>query len=138
MRVKLRDIAEQASKDPKEALFQAVGSLDDIEVFHNLVLVATYVPPDRSPGGILYADRKLDEDRFQGKVGLVLKVGPLAFKDEGHIQFGGVKVERGDWVVAKFSDGWELFHGEGSTGASVRLFQDSHIRGRVKDPSTVY
>jgi hypothetical protein len=140
MRLKLRDVAQAAHADPKKALFDAVGNLDDLEVFHNQVLVATYVPPDRSAGGILYSDRKLDEDRFQGKCGLVLKVGPLAFVDDGHIKFGGVKIERGDWVVAKFSEGWEIFKGEAgaSDGASVRMFEDSHIRGRVKDPSAIY
>ena len=39
VRAKLRDIAAQA--DPKRALLDAVVDMTGIDVFHNLVLVAT-------------------------------------------------------------------------------------------------
>lgn len=147
MRVDLRAITEAAAFDPAKALLDAVGDLGDIEVFHNLVLVATYIAPPqvmKGPGGervLLHRpDNSLAEDRFQGKAALVLKVGPLAFKDEGAIKFGGIMVKPGDWVVVKPSDGLEMFKGAigSSKGASVRLFEDAYIRGRVKDPSAIY
>jgi co-chaperonin GroES (HSP10) len=140
MRVKLRDIAQAAVNDPKKALFDALGSLDDIDIFHNLVLVATYIEPEITAGGIIMPDRRLEENRFQGKCALVLKCGPLAFEDEAHIKFGGVKLKRGDWVIVRPSDGFELFKGEAgaSDGVSVRLFEDAHIKGRVVDPSAIY
>lgn len=140
MHVNLRDIAQKSARDPKQALIDAVGALDDFEVFHNLVLVATYVEPEKTPGGIIKTDRTLQESRFQGKCALVLKVGPLAFQDDGAIKFGGVVLKEGDWVVVRPSEGLELFKGAagGSKGASVRLFEDAHIKGRVKDPSAIY
>lgn len=145
MRVNLRQISEAAAYDPKKALLTAVGNLDDIEVFHNLVLAATYIAPPRmmkGPNGedvpFYSTDRTLTEDRFQGKVFLVLQTGPTAFQDASGVTFGGKAVKPGDWVVARPSDGMELFKGDGKEGGTVRLFEDVHIKGRVSDPSVIY
>src|SRR4051812_15463884 len=102
MRVNLRTLSEAAAADPAKPLIAAAGDLSDYEIFHNLVLVATYIPPPKSlgkdPSGkeiILHkADNSLAEDRFQGKVGLVLKFGPMAFEDDAATKFGGVKVKK--------------------------------------------
>lgn len=140
MRVKLRDIAAQASQSPSQPLIDAAGNLDDYEVFHNLVLVATYIAPEKV-GSIYMPDRKIDEDRFQGKVGLVLKVGPQAFVDDGRNTYGGVKVEPGDWVLYRPSDGQELFIRDRralNDGIACRLIEDVFIKGRVAKPDLVY
>src|SRR5713226_4533687 len=131
MRVKLRDIAQAAAIDPRQALRDALGSnVDDIEVFHNLVLVATYIEPEQTPGGIYKPDRTLAENRFQGKCALVLKCGPLAFQDCAVAQFGGVVIEPGDWVFVRPNDGLEMFLGcpQASDGVSCRLFEDVNIK----------
>jgi co-chaperonin GroES (HSP10) len=140
VRAKLREVAERASFDPKQALIESLGSIDAIEVFHNLVLVATYIEPDKTPGGIIKPDRTLAENRFQGKCALVLKCGPQAFQDDSVQKFGGVKVEAGDWVIVRPSDGFELFKVDGgaSTGTCCRLFNDVNIMGRVSDPALIY
>ena len=140
MRVRLRDIAVAATTDPKQALLDAVGDLSGVDVFHNLVLVATYIEPEKTAGGIIKPDRTLMESRFQGKCALVLKKGPMAFVDEGYIKFGGKTVEAGDWVIVNPSDGFEMFKGAAgsSDGGSVRLFEDAKIKGRIDDPATVY
>jgi co-chaperonin GroES (HSP10) len=138
MRATLREIAVQA--DPKKALLGALGDMSDWEIFHNLVMVATYIEPEKTPGGIIKPDNTLLENRFQGKVGLVIKLGPLAFKDDNIAKFGGVDVEVGDWVFYSASDGFELYSVEHqkSTGTCCRLFEDTRIKGRVADPSLVY
>ena len=141
MRVNLRDIAQASQHDPKKALLDAVGdAVDAFEVFHNLVLVATYIEPEKTAGGIIKPDKSIQENRYQGKAALVLKIGPRAFVDQPpHILFGGVKVEPGDWVMVRPSDGMEMFLGSAERGgASVRLFEDSHIKGRVTDPTVIY
>lgn len=141
MRANLREIARAAENDPKQAIMDAVGDLDDYECFHNLVLVATYIGPEKTKGGIILADRSIAENRFQGKVGLVLKVGPLAFKDDNIAKFGGVTVSPGDWVVYRPSDGIEHFVKDSRTvndGVPCRLIEDAHIKGRVSDPAAVY
>lgn len=141
MRVNLRAIAQAANSDPKEALLKAAGPLTDYEVFHNLVLIATYVPPEKI-GSIIMPDRSMQEARFQGKIGLVLKCGPLAFKDDDVAKFGGVQIERGDWIIYRPSDADELFikdwTGLANDGMSCRLISDGLIKGRVTKPELIY
>ncbi len=148
MKVSLRALSEAAAHDPAAPLLEAAGDLSDYEVFHNLVLVATYIAPPRmlkGPNGEniqLHApDNALAEDRFQGKVGLVLKVGPTAFQDDSVAKFGGVTVKPGDWVMYRPSDGFELFirdRRRTNEGLSCRLVEDVFIRGRASDPSLIY
>lgn len=148
MRVNLRALAEQATHDPAKPLIDAAGDLSDYEVFHNLVLVATYVPPPKvfkGPDGediqFHTSDNTLAEDRFQGKVGLVLKIGPTAFKDDSVAKFGGVDLMPFQWVMYRPSDGTELFirdRRKSNEGLSCRLIEDVFVRGRVSDPSLIY
>lgn len=140
MRAKLREIAEAAGRDPKQALIDAVGDIGGIEMYHNLVLVATYIEPEMTAGGIIKPDRTLAENRFQGKCALVLKLGPLAFKDDNIARFGGMKPEIHDWVVVRPSDGIELFKvdASGSAGTSCRIFEDVAIKARLSDPGLIY
>lgn len=148
MKVDLRRIAEAAAFDPAKPLWDAAGDLSDYEVFHNLVLVATYIAPPKVIKGhdgkdIVFhrTDKAHDEDRFQGKVGLVLRTGPVAFLDDAVAKFGGITVKPGDWVVYRPSDGHELFirdRSKSNEGLSCRVIEDTFIRGRVKDPSLIY
>ncbi len=148
MRVNLRELADAASTDPAAPLLAAAGDLSDYEVFHNLALVATYVPPpkiikrDDGTDYVLHeADNTQAENRYQGKIGLVLKVGPTSFLDDSIAKFGGVKIQPGDWVIYRPSDGHELFirdRRKFNEGLSCRLIEDTFIRGRVTDPSLIY
>ena len=136
MRAKLREIA--AAANPKQALLDAVGDMSGVDVFHNLVLVATYIEPEMTAGGIIKPDRALIDNRFQGKAFLVLKKGPLAFKDDTVAKFGGMTVEEGDWVMARPSDGLEFFIVTGGEGVCCRLYEDVNIKARIADPELVY
>jgi hypothetical protein len=148
MKLNLRQLAEAAAHDPAKPLWDAAGDLGDYEVFHNLILIATYVPPlkvMKGPNGedIVFheTDRAQEENRFQGKIGLVLKTGPIAFQDDGVAKFGGITVKPGDWVVYRPSDGYELYirdRRKMNEGLSCRLIEDTFVRGRVKDPSLIY
>jgi hypothetical protein len=57
--------------EPAKVLTDELGSLDDIQVFNNEVLVAIYVRPEKTNSGIILPGQTRDEDRHQGKVGLV-------------------------------------------------------------------
>jgi co-chaperonin GroES (HSP10) len=143
MRADLRSIAEAATHDPKSALLDAAGDLTDYQVAGNLVLVATYIQPEKTKGGILLPDGSLAEDRFQGKVGLVLKTGPAAFVNEPKlgINFYGLKFESGEWVIYRPSDGMELFirdRRQVNVGLPCRLIEDSLLKAGVSDPSLIY
>lgn len=143
---KLAEIAEKVGRgvDPAEAILVTIepSYLRDYEPFHNLLLVATYVRSDKSVGGVILGGaRTRDEDRFQGGTGLVLKVGPAAFKDDAVNKFYGLTVKPGDWVHYRASDAREFFFVDpktGMDGTSVRLIEDVHIKGRVKEPESVY
>lgn len=119
--------------DPKAAIKKAVGDLSGLEVMFNQVLVATYFRPEKTSGGIIRPTSNVEEDRFQGKVGLVIKVGPTAFKDD-EIDYAGQTVEVGDWVAYRVGDGWEMT----LNGTPCRLISDLNIRLKVSDPELIF
>lgn len=123
----------QAS-DPKKAILREVGDLSDIDVFHNHLLVGTYIENERTAGGIIKPDKTIGESRYQGKVGLVLKRGPQAFVDDASVKFHGQNVKVGDWIIFRFADAWEIF----IRGVSVRFLFDTDVKAVVSDPSIIY
>lgn len=58
--------------------------LDGIRIGGQDILVGIYEPAKgaRTSGGIILPDKTRDEYRWQGVTGLVLKIGPLAYKTE--------------------------------------------------------
>ena len=92
--------------DPREVVLKKVGTLEGIEVFGNDILVAIYKRPEKTKSGIILTQNTLSEDVHQGKVGLVLKMGPTAYVDEDGSKFRDIK--EGDWVVFRPSDGWRV------------------------------
>jgi len=133
--VKMREIAE-SSHDPKRVLMEAIGkqTLQDQTVLHSQVLVAGYIQPAKSKGGIFKPDTIIEEDRYQGNVGLVIALGKGAFKDDGVAQFHGDKLEIGDWVMYQPADGIGLFINQ----VPCRLFQDTRILMKVTNPEIYY
>jgi co-chaperonin GroES (HSP10) len=124
----------QHDTDPREALLAKIGDLSDIEIFQNKVLVAIYQRPKVTAGGIHLTDDALDEDLHQGKVALVVAVGPQAFKPDpdGRWTFPDVKV--GDWVFFRVSDGWNTsIH-----RVPCRMLDDTQVRGRTQHPDQVW
>lgn len=131
---KLMQISE--SHDAKEALITALGSaLDKIKVFGPQVLVATYIAPTKTKGGILRPQGNITEDLYMGILGLVVKKGPLAFQDDKDlkIEWKGQDVKIHEWCIFRFSSAWE-FH---LNGVSVRLIEDRDIRAVVDDPEVI-
>lgn len=135
---KIREIASRSADDPKQAILDQLPDISGLEIFHNQVMVATYVRPEKTAGGIYLTDKALQEDRFQGKVGLVVKLGPLAFKDDGHFKFGGKELNEGDWVFFRPADGMEFFSKDKTGAVSCRIFEDTQIKGRVSDPALLW
>lgn len=122
------------SKDPKQGLLDAVGDVGNYDIFHNQILVAVYVRPNITAGGILLTDNTLKEDEYQGKVGLVVKVGPTAFLDSQEDDFQGQQVFPGDWVVFRTGDGWALTIRD----TACRILTDRTIRMRIKEPGDIF
>lgn len=122
------------AKDPKAAMWEAIGDLSGIKLLYNQLLIGTYIRPERTAGGLIRPDTNVDEDQFQGKVGLVLRKGPQAFQDDGGQVFEGQNVSEGDWVVYKIFDGWALT----LNGVPCRMVQDVHIKMIIKDPNILF
>ena len=122
------------ASDPKQALFDAVGNLDGFDIFHNQILVAVYVRSNITAGGIIRPDDNIKEDEYQGKVGLVVKVGPTAFLDSQDDDFHGQNVSVGDWVVFRTGDGWQLTIRE----TACRILTDRTVRMRIKNPGDIF
>lgn len=121
---------------PKEEIKKAIGSLEGIEIFHNQVLVAVYIRPEKTKGGIIrpdYTGGTRDEDKWQGKVGLIVKTGPEAFNDPTGTWFKGVTLGLDDWIIMRAGDGWSIV----INGVLCRILDDTVIRGKVDDPEKV-
>jgi len=120
-------------EDPKQKLLEQLGDISDIELFHNQVLLAVYLRPEKTKSGLILTQGHLDEDRYQSKVGLLIKRGPLAFEQDGN-WFTGMTFNDHDWLIFRPSDGWSIT----VNGVLCRIFDDISIKGRAPHPDSVY
>ena len=79
-------------------------------------------------------DKYRDEDKYQSKVGMVVKLGDLAFDDPTDAWFKGVNVGMNDWVVYRPSDGWSI----NINGVDCRVLDDVNARMRIPTPDMVW
>lgn len=120
--------------DPKQKLLEDIGDISNVEIFNNQILVAVYIRPNKTKSGIYLSDQSREEDKVQGKVGLVVKKGPSAFVDEANEWFKDVSVEVNDWVVFRPSDGWGIT----VNNVLCRMIDDTAVRGKVDVPDRVW
>lgn len=123
-----------AGADPRADIHKAIGSLDGVELFHNQVLAAIYIRPEKTKGGIILTQNTRGEDIYQSKVGLVVKVGPDAFKDPTGKWFNDVTLQEDDWIIFRPSDGWSIT----VNGVVCRILDDTLIRGKTDDPDRIW
>ena len=123
----------QAS-DPASAIRSAVGNLDGIEIMWRYILVGTFFRPEKTAGGIYRPQVNLNEDQYQSKTGLVLKMGPGCFKEEDGVSFYGQSVAVDDWVTYRVGDGWPVT----IKGTPCRMLLDGNIKMKVQDPEAVF
>jgi co-chaperonin GroES (HSP10) len=119
--------------EPKEAILNAIGDISEVELFHNQVLLAIYIRPEKTKSGLILTDSHRDEDRFQSKVGMLVKRGPMAFEQDGN-WFSNLTFGENDWLVFRPSDGWSIT----VNGVLCRIFDDVNIKGRVPHPDAVW
>jgi co-chaperonin GroES (HSP10) len=131
---KMTEIAESIGARDK-VLLAALGDYKkDLTVLHSQVLVAGYIASSRTKGGIIKIDKTIEEDRWQGNIGLVIALGKGAFKDDSVAQFHGDKLKIGEWVMYLPADGVALYINQ----VPCRLFQDSRILMKVTNPEIYY
>jgi co-chaperonin GroES (HSP10) len=128
---------EKLSRAPnsKVALITALGDMAKIELLSNRVLVAIYIAPEKTKGGLLRATQTIKEDVWQGAVGLVIKKGGMAFKDDdaSKTYFHGQDVSYGDWVSFVPGDGKRVQ----INGVDCRIVEDIMISMILPDPELI-
>ncbi|MDE2096329.1 MAG: hypothetical protein KGL39_03720 [Patescibacteria group bacterium] len=124
--------------DPKDEILAEIAPF--IKSINNImsarVLVAVYKRPERTAGGVLLSDKTRDEDGYQGKVGLVVGMGPLAFKDdpERGLSWGDERPQIGDWVMCSVGDTRKFKLGE----RDMRFVEDVNIHAVVSKPDVIW
>lgn len=100
------------------------------------VLIAVFVRPEKTTGGVFLADRTRGEDEFQGRVGVVLAMGPDAYLGDRVRNYGGPWVQPGDWVIFPTFENTATKHKY--RGVVVAEVPDDRFTAIVRDPMDVY
>src|SRR6185437_9261531 len=93
------------TKDPREEIREELKDvLHKVEPLGAQVLVAVFERPEKTAGGLILTEKTRKEDGYQGKVGLVLKAGPIAFDEDDQHRFGDRIPQEDDWVLFSVGD----------------------------------
>ena len=97
-------------EEAKAQIHQQLGDISGLEVFGRQVLVGLYIRPEKTAKGAFVTQNAQREDIYQGKIALILAVGPSAFQgdSEYHESLWGVDIRPpavGDWVILRAQDG---------------------------------
>lgn len=125
--------------DPRERILsETKDDVADFEVTGRDLLLVVYERPKEiaiAGGKSLFLPDNasaVTEDRFQGVVGLVVKVGPRA--NEASENFPNGKIPQvGDWVIAPIANCHTLLMGK----RTCRLIEAQMVRGIVQRPDMV-
>lgn len=133
--------------DPKQDILDDVGDLlNGWHIPPTAVLLVMYERGKQKGGGDVRLASgiiipkgaphgSLDEDKWQGKVGLVLKVGSVAFTDDEQHKWHDFKPVVGDWVVIGVGD---TFSFDLPGDRRARLVDESNVRLIVPGPDLVW
>ena len=122
-------------EDPGEMLARKIGrTLKDVDVFNNGVLVAVYERPKKTKSGVILTQTYVEEEQWQGKACVIVKMGNAAFRDPDERWFVGADLKLGDWVVIRPSDGFPI----SVNSVKCRLVNDTAIRMRIPAPDVVW
>lgn len=127
----------------KKEKLDKVPDFDKIQLMGNQVLVLLYMRPETTKGGLIISDGVRNEDKFQGKTGVIMKMGPAAFVDDSMTSFYGVDPKVNDWVLFRPSDGLPINFCDwanpyGHDFVSFRMFQDVQIKAIIPEPAMVH
>lgn len=120
----------QHERDPKlDIIEESKDIIDFIKPTGSLILLGVYVrggvsgKEQRTAGGVILPDAAKEEDRYQGKVGLILKLGPLAFvEDDTHKWKEPPQIH--DWIIYRVGDTFPFIIGK----RTYRFIEDVDAR----------
>ncbi len=134
-------------EDPKDVVLKRLGNvLDSLPaLFGPRILVATAPTPVKKSTIIqtqTARDKAIEEGRWQGKCGLILKIGQGAFETDPRYpsyEWRGPKAAVGDWVYYRTSDAWETgLRVSDGIAISARIIWDSDIAGVTTDIESLF
>ena len=96
------------------------------------ILVLPYKGQGKTKGGIILSDETIEERGYTTVTGLVLKVGPDAYKDKERFS-NGPWCKKNDWIIFGRYAGSRF----GIEGGEVRILNDDEIIAVVKDPEDI-
>ena len=135
---------ESAGKEPSlDSAYNDEGRFDPAELDQNVknriptptgwrLAVLPYRGAEKTKGGILLAEETQKRTQLATVCGYVLKVGDLAYLDEGKFPTGAWCKE-GDWVIFGRYAGARI----AIDGGEIRLLNDDEVLGRVNDPEDI-
>jgi len=96
------------------------------------ILVLPFRGQGKTKGGILLTEETMEERGYSTVTGLVLKIGPDAYKDEKRFS-NGPWCKKNDWIIFGRYAGSRF----GIEGGEVRILNDDEIIAVVKDPEDI-
>lgn len=126
----------ETPEDQRLMIISMLGDMRKKRVLGGKLIVATFVTPQKSKGGIIYIDKRKDASRYEGKVGLVICIGPAAFMfdQDTTYKYIGPRPAPGDWVWYRASDAPERWIKE----VSCRSIHYGAIEGITDNPADVF
>lgn len=139
------------NENPRDVIYNALSdSLRSFgPLFGSRVMVATAPTPVRKSSLLLdsdYAQKQINEGRWLGKCGLILKMGPTAFTRDPRFPelpwdetIHGEKPQIGEWIYYKTSSTWEAgIATDEKNGVPVRYVYDTDVVGIIYDIEKIY
>ena len=121
--VGIKKSEEKQDKEEKEKLPNPTGWR---------MIVLPFKMKEKTKGGIVLAETKLERQQVASQCGLVLKMGPDCYKDkERYAEGPWCKV--GDWVVfARYAGSRMKIE-----GGEIRLLNDDEVLATIKNPEDI-
>ena len=123
-------------EDPSNSIYEGLPKgWDKIKVIGNDILVAHYVRPEKTKGGLFLTEKGTrEEEKYQGKAVLILKKGPLAFAKDATHDWGDDIPEVGDWVAVWGSD---ASHALELGTLKCRVVEDVYVKLILPQPDII-
>ena len=119
--------AVEVETEPVEETPRKAHQLPDPKGYK--ILIAMPEPDEKTEGGILKSQQTLEIEEVGSVVGLVVKLGPDAYKDTKRFN-GGPYCAEGDFILMRAYSGTRfLVHGK-----EFRLINDDSVEAVVQDP----
>jgi len=96
------------------------------------IMILPFKIKEKTKGGIVIADTAREREQVATVVGLVLKLGPDAYKDYDKYP-NGLWCEEGDWVIFGRYAGARI----PIDGGEIRLLNDDEVLATIDDPEAI-